>query len=132
MSITRVNEYTYSADLWSIGLVFSELLSGQWVMADLANRGSAEAMTKAMLDPTVHFDTVSGEDTDIPGLPDLINSMLRRVPESRASVQVLLAQIQGIMAEQRGVGAFSSMYTCGPNIGHGAFGDVFEATEIAT
>ncbi|GIQ84092.1 hypothetical protein KIPB_005528, partial [Kipferlia bialata] len=98
-----IGEYDQSADVWSLGLIFSEMLSRHWVLSDLIRRNSPGgyfnhfSFTHGLVAEDAQFNTVSSEDTDIPGLPDLINSMLQRTPCDRPSVDRLVHTLEGVI-----------------------------------
>ncbi|GIQ87522.1 hypothetical protein KIPB_009572 [Kipferlia bialata] len=81
---TQLGVYDHKADVWSIGLVFSQMLDAEWVMSDLM---TLDLLTNAIRDKAERFDTVTASRAGIQGLADIINSMLQKSAAERADIE---------------------------------------------
>ncbi|GIQ80114.1 hypothetical protein KIPB_000860 [Kipferlia bialata] len=85
--------YGFPSDVWALGLVFSEMLVKDWVL-----RGARMCDLRAQLQTPEGMRLVSSEHTSIPGLPELVNSMLEYKPRDRPSCEELLLSLDSIKA----------------------------------
>ncbi|GIQ82661.1 hypothetical protein KIPB_003834 [Kipferlia bialata] len=74
------------SDIWALGLVFSQMLMKDWVLS--GNPSVVELRTRLQADCGI----ITEEHTSVPGLPEMINSMLQEDPSKRPTGGELVRQ----------------------------------------
>ncbi|GIQ88336.1 hypothetical protein KIPB_010562, partial [Kipferlia bialata] len=93
-------------DVYSAGVIFAQLMSGQSVVDDvvsacLASSDALGRLQELLLDQPFTLDIRENMASSVPGLTDLVNSMTQRNPSDRPPVETLALQVKH-MIEQYG------------------------------
>ncbi|GIQ81954.1 hypothetical protein KIPB_003006 [Kipferlia bialata] len=92
--------YDDTADVWSAGLLFSQMLNPKWVMTQAIKeccrtpQVNITPLRRRLLHKNCTFDTVTAAVAGSQELADLINSMLQKEPGQRATVEDLTIRME--------------------------------------
>ncbi|GIQ79875.1 hypothetical protein KIPB_000578 [Kipferlia bialata] len=119
-----------SQDVWSIGLIFSQLVHHRWVMSPLISRPTLQPLIEALSPSNPYrFDTVTARHTGSQELADIINSMLQKSPTHRIPVHSLARRMHELVSSPI---EELALYRLEQFVGSSGFGMVFQATEYAS
>ncbi|GIQ83706.1 hypothetical protein KIPB_005063, partial [Kipferlia bialata] len=95
---TSINDtgYYLPIDIWALGISFSQLITYDCV---LGRPSSPDALTQR-LSQDAPARTLTDEETGIPGVAAIVNSMLQRNPDDRPTCSELLAKVRAVQDEQ--------------------------------
>ncbi|GIQ84597.1 hypothetical protein KIPB_006122 [Kipferlia bialata] len=103
-------QYGTKADLFSAGLIFNQMIHPHWVLSEVQDREDLRLVHKEG-----HFGVLTDEETGVPGLAAIINSMVETDPAMRGSVGDLLDQMTALRIREetrRLNGGMASLPAC--------------------